>query len=96
MSLDGTATPLARSLELIGLDTAPDYFINGIARVEFLGVNTQVIVYRLSKTGSGDICQRVPYTVTFPTGALPYMIRQLYEFCREQRIVSHWNHDAAR
>jgi hypothetical protein len=95
MSLEGNARKLVRAPPLVGLEVAPDFFINGISSIEFLGVNTQLILHRDVSSPKGPI-RRVPYTATFPTGATPYMTWQLYEFCREHGLSSKWFHDATR
>lgn len=86
----------AKAPLLVGLKDAPDHMINGIADMHFLGVNSQIVPYREGHTDCRKSCWRVPYTVTFPTGALPYMLWQMIQFAREHHLMQGWHYDAAR
>lgn len=71
---------------LLGLDTAHEFFIDGIASIQFLGVNTRYVLFKNVHDATGALTKKVEFTVVMPTGGLCGVIRQLAAFALDHRI----------
>lgn len=80
---------------LKGLESAPEYFIEGIASIQFMGVNTRYVLYRTALDGKGQPFRQVVFSAIVPTGALATVLRQLVSFAIEHRLPVPF-HDATR
>lgn len=76
----------SKKLPLKGLDKAPEFFIDGIADIHFLGVNTRYVLYRNGTDAKGGAVRQVIFTVIIPTGSLASVLRQLFGFAVEHRL----------
>lgn len=81
-------------VKMFGLETAPEFYIDGIASIQFLGVNTRYVLYKNVHDRHGQLLRRAVFTVVMPTGALPRAIAQLIGFAHEHRMKP--DHDASR
>ena len=71
---------------LKGLESAPEYFVEGIASIQFMGVNTRYVLYKTAIDGRGQPYRQVVFSAIAPTGALPTVLRQLVSFAIEHRL----------
>lgn len=85
-----------RALKLKGLDTAPDYFIDALYDIQFLGANTLFIPVRNAPLGAAGPFRTVPFVCRIPTGALLQIHRKVEEFVREHQLLRRWDHESTR
>lgn len=73
--------------QLKGLTDAPEFWVDAIHDIQFHGVNTLFVPYKIIHGKAGGILHRVPFVVRCPTGAITAMHRQIVEFAREHRLL---------
>lgn len=72
--------------QIKGLASAPEFWVDALHDIQFHGVNTLFVPYKLVHAKSGVIHQ-IPFVVRCPTGAITAMHRRLIEFAREHRLL---------
>lgn len=77
---------IIRPAPIKGLGTAPEFFIDGVANIQFLGANTRYVLYRNAVDDREAAFRQVVFTAVVPTGALPTMLRQMFSFAIEHRL----------
>lgn len=80
---------MQRAPQLKGLETAPEFYIDGIASIQFLGVNTRYVLFKNVHDAKGAPSRKVEFTVVMPTGGLCGVMRQLAAFALEHRLRGH-------
>lgn len=85
----------AKAPEIRGVDTAQEFFVDGLHDIQFLGVTTLFTPYRTVVTPRGAV-RLIPFTCRVPTGALLMIQRQLFEYAREHNILPSKDHDGTR
>ena len=66
--------------------TEPEFFAEGLAAIQFLGVNTRYVMYRNLIVPARSKCRQTVFSAVLPTGALPMILRQLAAFAMEHRL----------
>lgn len=77
---------IARLPQLKGIETAPEFFIDGLASIQFMGVNTRYVLFKNVHDAKGTITKKVEFTVVMPTGSLCGVLRQLAAFAIQHRL----------
>lgn len=71
---------------LRGIDSAPEFFVDGIDAVHFHGAMSRYVFYRDVLAIDGGMTRKAVLTLVGPTGSLSAALRLLVAFAIEHRL----------
>ncbi len=72
---------------LIGLATANQIYVDGLADIQFLGVNARYVMFSYQRDDNGTLFRKVEVNLLGPLGAMPDTQKLIAQFMTEHFML---------